>query len=287
MPGKKQTTPIAEEIEKRAQEDALEEDVDPDDPRHRVRSAHADVPMAEEIGKDAVRDLTSGEHATGERDRLDHQAAQATIAAAGEIDAQADVIEPSIVGEPLPPDAMTPVGVAVLLGPDYEDVELTQPLARLREAGHPVEILGSKGDQPLEGKRGESKVATDAAVGDRLPERYVGLLIPGGFSPDRLRVDPEMVAFVRAFDDLKRPIAAVCHGPQLLIEAGVVDGRRLTSWPSVRTDLVNAGAEVVDQEVVVDGHLITSRKPDDLASFSDAFLDALDAFTPSEELAAR
>jgi len=271
-------TPIADEIAKRERQDALEEAYDEDDPQRRVRSAHADDLVAEELGKDAVRELTQGEHAAGERDRLNP-------ATTGAIEAQADVIAPSVIDEePIPVAAGTPTGIAVLLGPGFEDVELTEPVARLREAGYPVEILGTEAGQTLEGKRGKAQVQTDAAVSDREPARFAGLMIPGGFSPDRLRTDPGMVDFVRRFAALDRPIAAVCHGPQLLIEAGTVAGRRMTSWPSVRTDLENAGAEVLDAEVVVDGQLITSRKPEDLPAFSNAFLDALDAVTPDQAI---
>ena len=116
---------------------------------------------------------------------------------------------------------------------------------------------------------------TTAAAKDRDPTSYDALLIPGGYSPDQLRVDDDVVNFVKRFAATQRPIAAVCHGPQLLIEAGVVEGRTLTSWPSVRTDLRNAGAEVVDQEVCVDGNLITSRKPEDLDAFCRALLEQL------------
>lgn len=167
--------------------------------------------------------------------------------------------------------------IAVLLGPDFEDSEFTHPVAKLREAGHEVEVLGTKANQALEGKRHKAKVETDAAVGDRQAEDYDALLIPGGHSPDKLRTDEQMVRFVQDFDRLKRPIAAICHGPQLLIEAGVVKGRTMTSWPSVRTDLRNAGAEVVERAVCKDGYLITSRKPDDLDEFTTALLSAVSA----------
>lgn len=167
--------------------------------------------------------------------------------------------------------------IAVLLGPDFEDSEFTHPVAKLREAGHEVEVLGTEANQTLEGKRHKAKVDTDAAVGERQSEDYDAVLIPGGYSPDKLRTDEQMVRFVRDFDRLKRPIAAICHGPQLLIEADVVKGRTMTSWPSVRTDLRNAGAEVVDRAVCKDGHFITSRKPDDLDEFTTALLSAVSA----------
>lgn len=167
--------------------------------------------------------------------------------------------------------------IAVLLGPDFEDSEFTHPVAKLREAGYEVEVLGTEANQTLEGKRHKAKVDTDAAVGERQSEDYDAVLIPGGYSPDKLRTDEQMVRFVRDFDRLKRPIAAICHGPQLLIEADVVKGRTMTSWPSVRTDLRNAGAEVVDRAVCKDGHFITSRKPDDLDEFTTALLSAVSA----------
>jgi protease I len=165
--------------------------------------------------------------------------------------------------------------IAVLVGPEYEDSELMVPLKRLTEAGHEVEILGVEAGRELVGKRGKTKVKVDAAVADRRPEQYDALLIPGGHSPDHLRTDKDVIQFVKGFGTLGRPIAAVCHAPQLLIEADLVRGRRMTSWPSVRTDLRNAGADVVDEEVVEDGAFITSRKPEDLEAFSRALLDRL------------
>ena len=152
--------------------------------------------------------------------------------------------------------------IAVLVGPEYEDSELMVPLRRLTEANHEVELLGTDAGRELVGKKGKTKVHVDAAVGQRRAEDYDALLIPGGHSPDHLRTDRDVVAFVKQFGAIGRPIAAICHGPQLLIEADLVRGRRMTSWPSVRTDLRNAGADVVDEEVVEDGAIITSRRPD-------------------------
>lgn len=165
--------------------------------------------------------------------------------------------------------------IAALVGPEFEDAELTQPRDALKEAGHEVELLGLEAGQRVEGKRGEAKVTIDAAVSERDPKDYDALLIPGGHSPDKLRTDEGMVDFVKRFDATGRPMAVICHGPQLLIEAGVVKGRTLTSWPSVRTDLKNAGANVVDEEVCEDGALITSRQPDDLPAFSKALIARL------------
>jgi protease I len=164
--------------------------------------------------------------------------------------------------------------IAVLLGAEFEDVEYQIPYERLREAGHEIQVLGSKAGAELVGKRG-AKAKTEAAASERDPSSFHALLIPGGHSPDHLRLDPTVVDFTKRFAETGRPMAVVCHGPQLLIEAGLVRGRRLTSWPSVRKDLENAGANWVDEEVVVDDALITSRKPDDLEAFSQALLDRL------------
>jgi protease I len=164
--------------------------------------------------------------------------------------------------------------IALLLDNDFEDSEFRVPFDRLRQAGHEVEVLGVERDT-VKGKRGDEKVQIDALIAERSPDQYDALVIPGGFSPDHLRTDGDAVAFVKRFAAQDKPLAAVCHGPQLLIEAGVVKGRKLTSWPSVRTDLRNAGAEWVDREVVVDRQLITSRKPDDLEAFSTALLERL------------
>jgi protease I len=165
--------------------------------------------------------------------------------------------------------------IAFVLGEDFEDSEFRKPYAALREAGHQVDVLGTKGTTKVKGKRGKEDVTLDASVADRDPSSYDALVIPGGYSPDHLRMNAEMVRFVGAMVRAGKLIAAVCHGPQLLIEADAVEDKTMTSWPSVHTDLVNAGARWVDREVVIDGHLITSRKPEDLPAFSKTILDQL------------
>jgi protease I len=162
-----------------------------------------------------------------------------------------------------------------VVGPDYEDAELRVPLERLQQRGHVTEIVGVKLGETLHGKRGEDEIEVEKAAREARADDYDALLIPGGFSPDRLRTNEDVVSFVRSFVDSGKTIAAICHGPQLLIEADAVRGRRMTSWPSVRTDLKNAGAQWVDAEVVEDGALITSRKPQDLEPFSRALLAKL------------
>lgn len=165
--------------------------------------------------------------------------------------------------------------IAMPVGPGFEDSELTVPYDRLREAGHEVVLLGSRKGERVEGKRGEASVTVEATASEVAPEDFGALVIPGGHGPDKLRMDEALVAFVRGFWETGRPVAAICHGPQLLIEADVVRGATLTSYASVRTDLRNAGATWVDEEVVEDGRLITSRKPDDLDAFCEAILKRL------------
>jgi protease I len=162
--------------------------------------------------------------------------------------------------------------IAFLLGAQFEDSEFRHPFERMQEAGHEVVVVGVEAGQTLAGKNGIEHVTTDAGIDEVAPEQFDGLVIPGGFSPDRLRTDARIVALTRELVRSGRPVAAICHAGSLLIEAGVVAGRTVTSWPSIRTDLENAGAKWVDREVVEDGELITSRRPDDLAAFSETML---------------
>lgn len=154
----------------------------------------------------------------------------------------------------------------VLLEDGFEDTELTYPYFRLQEAGFDVSLVADEGGAAKESKHGQ-RFEADLGVGDVSPEDYDVLVVPGGMGPDTMRTKEGFVRLVREAFESEKLVAAVCHGPQLLIEAGVVEGRRMTSWPSVRTDLENAGATVVDEEVVVDGRLVTSRRPDDLPAF--------------------
>jgi protease I len=165
--------------------------------------------------------------------------------------------------------------IAFVLGEDFEDSEFRKPFDTLKAAGHTIEVLGSTAGATVKGKKGKESVVIQAAAADADPRDFDALVIPGGYSPDHLRTDRAVVAFVHKMIRSGKLIAAVCHGPQLLIEADGVDGKLLTSFASVRTDLLNAGAKWVDQEVVVDGQLITSRKPDDLPAFSAAINKAL------------
>lgn len=167
--------------------------------------------------------------------------------------------------------------VAITLAGDFEDVEFEGPYRALLDHGHDVTVIGTAEAKEVTGKQGRVTHTVDRAAGDVSAEDFDALVIPGGYSPDHLRTDDDVVRFVRACADQGMPIAAICHAPSLLIEAELVAGRTLTSWPSIRTDLTNAGAAWMDQEVVTDGNLVTSRNPDDVPAFTRAILDRLDA----------
>jgi protease I len=157
-----------------------------------------------------------------------------------------------------------------------EQVELTEPWAAVEKAGGRPQLLSTEAGE-VQAFHHLDKADTfpvDATVADADPASYDGLVLPGGVAnPDALRMDDDAVAFVRAFVESERPVAAICHAPWTLAEADVVRGRRMTSWPSLQTDLRNAGADWVDEEVVVDGRLVTSRKPDDLPAFNEAMVE--------------
>lgn len=163
--------------------------------------------------------------------------------------------------------------IACILGEGFEDSEFRKPYDAFRDAGHEVVVIGEKAGQMLEGKNKKEKVKANLGIDQAQPDDFQALFIPGGYSPDHLRADERFVDFVKAFDG--KPIFAVCHGPQILITADMVKGRTLTAWKTVQVDLRHAGAHVVDKEVVVDGNLVTSRKPQDLDAFSSESLNLL------------
>lgn len=171
--------------------------------------------------------------------------------------------------------------VAVLVAAEgTEQIELTDPWKALQDAGwDPVLVSPEAGRvQAHNHLEAADTFAVDQTVGEVSAEDFAGLLLPGGVAnPDALRMDAGAVALVRAFVDQGRPVAAICHAIWMLVEADVVGGRKVTSFPSVQTDVRNAGGTWVDEEVVVDGQLVTSRKPDDLPAFSAAFLELLGA----------
>ena len=162
--------------------------------------------------------------------------------------------------------------IAFILDEMFEDSEFQVPYDRAKEAGHEPVVVGLEAGKKLEGKKGDVTTTTEMAAGDVDAAELAALVIPGGYSPDKIRTDRAMVALTKAVFDAGKPVAAICHAGWMLAEADVVRGKTVTSWPSIKTDLVNAGAEWVDQEVVEDGNLITSRKPDDLEAFSKALL---------------
>jgi protease I len=168
--------------------------------------------------------------------------------------------------------------VAILATDGYEQVELTDPRKNLEEAGAKVDVISIKKGE-IKGwdhtDWGES-VKVDHLVNEVKPADYDALVLPGGqINPDQLRTDKNAVAFIKQFVESGKPVAAICHGPWGLVEADVVNGKTVTSWPSIHTDLKNAGANWVDKEVVQDGNLITSRKPEDIPAFSETLIATL------------
>lgn len=166
--------------------------------------------------------------------------------------------------------------VAFIVDEMFEDSEFRVPYDRIKEAGHEPVVVGLEKDKRLEGKKGDETITTDVAISDVTPEEFGALVIPGGYSPDKIRTNKDMVALTRSIAEADKPVAAICHAGWMLAEADVARGKTLTSWPSIKTDLINAGAEWLDQEVVEDGNIITSRKPDDLEAFTKTLLAQLE-----------
>lgn len=169
--------------------------------------------------------------------------------------------------------------IAILAADGVEKVELEQPRAALEQAGAEVRLLSLKSGE-IQARNHDLEqagtFAVDRVVSDASVDEFDGLVLPGGtVNPDKLRLDSSAVAFVRDFVTSGKPVGAICHGPWTLVEAGVAVGRTLTSYPSIRTDLRNAGAHVIDEEVVVDGNLISSRSPSDLPAFCSTVVEQL------------
>jgi deglycase len=174
-----------------------------------------------------------------------------------------------------PPMSVSGKRVAVLVEDGFEDSELTGPVSGLTEAGVAVTLVGPHAARQYTGKRG-LVVTSDAAAGAVRSSDFDALVIPGGYAPDRMRMRHAMVDLARDTFDAGKPVAAICHGPQLLISADVLRGRTVTCWPSIAVDVRNAGGLYVDRPVVQDGNLITSRKPDDVPVFTATILKALE-----------
>lgn len=168
--------------------------------------------------------------------------------------------------------------VLIIATDGFEQSELMRPREMLMEAGAQVTIASLKPGEirGWDNKDWGDSVPVDLTIGEVSCEDYDALLLPGGqINPDIMRMEHQVIEVIREFDAAQKPIAAICHAPWLLAEANLIEGRTVTAWPSIRTDLANAGAAVVDEEVVVDGNLITSRKPDDIPAFTEALMAAL------------
>jgi protease I len=161
--------------------------------------------------------------------------------------------------------------ILIIATDGFEDSELLEPRRILTARGADVTLASLKKGE-IKGDN-EACVEVDRTIDEVDPGDYDALVLPGGTkNPDKLRMDEQVVRTIRAFADAGKPVAAICHGPWLLVEADVVRGRTVTSWPSIRTDLRNAGATVIDQEVVIDGNIVTSRKPEDIPAFTEALI---------------
>jgi protease I len=165
--------------------------------------------------------------------------------------------------------------IAVIISDMFEDSEYTEPAKAFRDAGHTLVHIGLKAGETVKGKKDATPVKVERQVREASVGDFDALLIPGGYSPDKLRADPDAVRFARQFVESGKPIFVICHGPQLLITAKVLKGRKITGWKSIVQDIINAGAEFIDREVVEDGNLISSRSPADLPAFIAASLRRL------------
>jgi protease I len=183
---------------------------------------------------------------------------------------------PSLKGDTIMSDTLEGKKIAFLATDGFEQEELTKPWNALKEAGADVELVSLK-KGAIQGMSHDEKAdpfPVDKTVEEADTADYDGLVLPGGVAnPDKLRMDEKAVSFVKAFFDQDKPVAAICHGPWTLVEADVVGGKTLTSWPSLKTDITNAGGQWVDEEVCVDQGLVTSRKPDDLDAFCEKAIE--------------
>ncbi|MCM3747661.1 type 1 glutamine amidotransferase [Paenibacillus pasadenensis] len=167
--------------------------------------------------------------------------------------------------------------IAFLLGPQFEDSEMQAPYDAIRAEGHETVVIGLKAGEKLQGKQKKAEYTAELAIGDAKPEDYAAVVIPGGSSPEALRNEPDIQHFVQRLDEQGKTIAAICHGPQIIISAGLAKGRTMTCYAALRDDLANAGAHYVDQEVVVDRNFVTSRMPQDEPAFIRETLKGIEA----------
>lgn len=164
--------------------------------------------------------------------------------------------------------------VIAILDHDFEDLELMYPVLRLREEGAIVDLIGKEANKTYKGQYGIPAIA-DYAFTDINPNDYDGILVPGGWAPDKLRRYPEVLEFIQMMDESKKPIAQICHAGWVLISANILQGRTVTSTPGIKDDMTNAGATWIDEAVVIDDNIISSRRPPDLPPFAKAFADKL------------
>ncbi|GKV68306.1 general stress protein 18 [Sporosarcina sp. NCCP-2716] len=168
--------------------------------------------------------------------------------------------------------------IATVLTDMFEDSEYTEPAKAFKDAGHEVVTIEKEAGKEVKGMKKQTPVKIDKGIDDVKPDDFDALFIPGGFSPDQLRADDRFVEFVKAFMDAKKPVFAICHGPQLLITAKALEGRDATGYKSIRVDMEYAGADYADKEVVVcQNQLVTSRQPDDIPAFNREALKLLEA----------
>ncbi len=165
--------------------------------------------------------------------------------------------------------------IAVLIDDLFEDVEYSKPATAFENEGHELIHVGITEGSVVKGKKNAEEVIIDRSIGQVQVEDFDALFIPGGYSPDRLRVNEKVIKFVKDFVESGKPVLAICHAPQLLITAKVLEGRKVTGWKSIKQDIINAGAEYLDQEVVEDKNLISSRYPGDIPEFITASLKKL------------
>lgn len=165
--------------------------------------------------------------------------------------------------------------VVFLLADQFEDSEMKVPYDELKKAGHDVDIIGLQKGETLKGKNGKEEYTIEKAISEVNAADYDGVVIPGGSSPEGLRLDQHILKFVTEVNTAKKPIAAICHGPQILASANLLQGRTITSFPPLKDDMVNAGATFEDGEAIVDGNFITSRTPEDEPAFVREILKAL------------
>jgi protease I len=177
--------------------------------------------------------------------------------------------------------------IAALVGDMFEDSEYQEPAKAFKDAGHNVVIVSEHANQVLTGDKGKVSITSQKAVEDVSIDDFDALFIPGGYSPDGLRVFGDVVSFVKHFVNSEKPVFTICHGPQLLITADVLKGRTITGWKSIVQDIKNAGATFVDREVVEDKNIVSSRSPDDIPAFNKVCLKRLSALGAKQPVASR